>query len=227
MTDFKIKAIKRDRSAKETRKNGMVPAVIYGKKFDNQSLELEATEFIRLYKEAGSSNLVDLEIDGNNIKTLIHDIQRDPLKNAITHADFLKIDMKEKIRTGIPLEFVGETDLVIQQEGSLLTNKDSVEVECLPADLVDHINVDISLLTEFDMNIKVSDLRVPSGIEVLDDPEEVIALVQPPRSEEELEALNEEVVEDVEAVEVENAGEAPAEGEEAEVENKPEEKKKE
>lgn len=227
MTDFKIKAIKRDRSAKETRKNGMVPAVIYGKKYDNQSLELEATEFIRLYKEAGSSNLVDLEIDGNNIKTLIHDIQRDPLKNAITHADFLKIDMKEKIRTEIPLEFVGETDLVIQQEGSLLTNKDSIEVECLPADLVDHINIDISVLTSFDMNIKVSDLRVPSGIEVLDDPEEVIALVQPPRSEEELEALNEEVVEDVEAIEVENAGEAPVEGEEGESEDKKDEKKEE
>lgn len=208
MTDFKFKATKREKSAKELRRNGLIPAVIYGKKFENQSIEVDAKEFTHLYREAGSSNLVDLNIDGKTVKTLIHEIQRNPLNNNISHIDFLKIDMKEKIRTEIPLEFVGETVLVIDQEGSLITSKDAVEVECLPSDLVDHINVDISVLTDFDMNIKVEDLKVPAGMEILDDPEEVIALVQPPRSEEELEALDEDVVEDVEAIEVENAGEA-------------------
>lgn len=222
MTDFKIKAQKRQHTARQSRKNGMVPAVIYGKKFNNEQLELDQIEFSRLFRDAGSSNLVDLLMDGKSVKTLIHEIQKDPYKNTIIHVDFLKIDMKEKIRTEIPLEFVGETDLMIQQEGSLITNKDSVEVECLPSDLVDHINVDISVLTDFDMNIKVEDLRVPAGIEILDDSEEVIALVQPPRSEEELAELDEEVVEDVEAIEVENAGEAPAEGEESSEEKKEE-----
>jgi len=220
MTDFKFKAQKRDKAAKELRRNGLIPAVIYGKKFENIGLELDSHEFLLLFRDAGSSNLVDLNIDGKSVKTLIHDVQHHPMTNAIIHVDFLKIDMKEKIRTEIPLEFVGETSLVIDQEGSLITSKDAVEVECLPADLVDHINVDISTLTSFDMNIKVADLRVPAGMEILDDPEEVVALVQPPRSEEELEALDEEVVEDVEAIEVENAGEAPAEGEEAAKEDK-------
>jgi len=215
MTDFKFKAAKRDKPAKELRRLGLIPAVIYGKKFENESLVVDSLEFNKLYREAGSSNLVDLNIDGKSVKTLIHDIQRHPIHNAIVHIDFLKINMKEKITTEIPLEFVGETTLVIDQEGSLITNKDSIEVECLPSDLVDHIDVDVSALTDFDMNIKVSDLRIPEGMELLDDPEEVVALVQPPRSEEELEALDEAVVEDVEAVEVENAGEAAVDGEES------------
>ena len=213
MTDYKFKAAKRDKKASELRQSGMIPAVIYGKKFENTTLQVDLKEFSLLYREAGSSNLVDLSFGDKSVKSLIHDVQRHPMTNTIIHVDFLKIDMKEKLKTEIPFEFVGETSLVIDQEGSLITSKDTVEVECLPTDLVDHIDVDISVLTEFDMNIKVSDLRVPEGIEILDDPEEVIAIVQPPRSEEELEALDEDVVEDVDAVEVEQAGEEAAEGE--------------
>ena len=139
---------------------------------------------------------------------------------------FRSVDMKEKIKTEIPLEFIGETILVVDQEGSLIVNKDALEVECLPSDLVDHIDVDISSLTDFDQNIKVSDIIVPTTIEILDEPEEVVALVQPPRSEEEMEALEEAVVEDVEAVEVEQGKEEEAiEGEESK--EKPEDKKEE
>lgn len=215
MTEFTFKVQVREGKARQTRTNGLIPAIIYGKNFENIKLALEEIAFNRLYKEAGTSNLIDLDIDGKKMKALISDVQLNPLNSKFVHIDFQKIDMKEKIKTEIPIEIVGETSLVVEQEGSLIVNKDAVEVECLPADLVDHINVDVSILTDFDQNIKVADLRVPAGVEILDDPEEVIVLVQPPRSEEELEALNEEVVEDVEAVEVENAGEeTPVEGEE-------------
>lgn len=216
MTNFKVNAEKRNQPAKEVRISNKIPAVIYGKNFKNVNLALDEVTFNRIFKEAGSSNLIDLDFGDENAKVLVHDIQRHPVSDKILHVDFLKIDMKEKIKTEIPLEFMGETALVIEQEGSLITNKDSLEVECLPNDLVDHIKVDISVLTEFEQNIKVSDLKAPQGIEILDDPEEVVALVQPPRSDEELEALEEEVVEDVSAVEVEEKGkEEPAEGEEA------------
>jgi len=216
MTDFTFEAEKVDAKAKakELRDQNKIPAIVYGKNFDNQKLALDQTNFNRLYKDAGSSNLIDLTIGADSAKVLIHDIQLHPINGKIMHVDFLKIDMKEKIKTEIPLEIVGETALVIEQEGSLITSKDAVTVECLPNDLVDHIKVDVSALTEFDQNIKVSDLKVPQGIEILDDPEEVIVLVQPPRSDEELEALEEAVVEDVEAVEVEQKGEEAAEGEE-------------
>jgi len=214
MTNFTFEAEKVDAKAKDLRNQGKIPAIIYGKDFDNQKLALDQTNFNRLYKEAGSSNLIDLKVGGESVKVLIHDVQLHPLDGKILHVDFMKIDMKAKIKTEVPLEIIGETPLVIEQEGSLITNKDAVEVECLPNDLVDHIKVDISTLTDFDQNIKVSDLVAPQGIEILDDPEEVIVLVQPPRSDEELEALEEAVVEDVEAVEVEQKGEEVAEGEE-------------
>ena len=225
MTEFTFKALKREEKVNQTRKNGNIPAIIYGKNYDNVKLALEEIAFNRLYREAGTSNLIDLDIDGHKVKALISDVQIDPVTGHFVHIDFQKIDMKEKIRTEVPIEVVGETVLVVEQEGSLIINKDAVEVECLPADLVDHIDIDVSVLTEFDQNIKVADLRVPAGIEILDDLEEVIALVQPPRSEEELEALDEEIVEDVESIEVENAGEVPAEGEEGESESAPAEEK--
>lgn len=216
MADFKVSAEKRNQPAKEIRMNKKIPAIIYGKNYKNVNLALDEVTFNRIYKEAGSSNLIDLIFDGESAKVLVHDVQQHPVSEEILHVDFLKIDMKEKIKTEIPLEFVGETPLVIEQEGSLITNKDAVQVECLPNDLVDHIKVDISVLTEFEQNIKVSDIKAPQGVEILDDPEEVVALVQPPRSDEEIEALEEEVVENVEAVEVEEKGkeEEAAEGEE-------------
>lgn len=214
MADFTFSAVARKQDAKKTRQAGNIPAVIYGKGFDPVSVAVEEVGFNRLFKEAGSSNLVDLDFDNEKTKVLIHDIQTNPVSEKIEHVDFYKVNLKEKIKTEIPLQIVGETDLVINQEGSLIMNKDAVEVECLPTDLVDHIDVDVSILTDFEQNIKVADLRVPDTIEIMDDPEEVVVLVQPPRSDEELEALEEEVVEDVEAVEVE--GKAPEEGEEAE-----------
>lgn len=216
MTDFNLSAKSCDEKAKKIRQDDKIPAIVYGKNFDNKKVCVDKFAFMRLFREAGSSNLVDLNIDDKeNEKVLIHDTEVHPIDGSIEHIDFLKINMKEKIKTEIPIEYVGETPLVVEQEGSFIANKDSVEVECLPSDLVDHIDVDISGLTEFDQNIRIADIKVPSTIEIINDPEEVIALVQPPRSEEELAALDEEVVEDVEAVEVEKGGEKPEEGEEA------------
>ncbi|MFA7244079.1 MAG: 50S ribosomal protein L25 [Patescibacteria group bacterium] len=212
MTDFTFSAEKREENAKKIRNAGKIPAIIYGKGFDPINISVDETAFNRLFRDAGSSNLVDLGVGDQKIKVLIHEIQTNPVTEKIEHIDFYKVNLKEKIKTEIPLEIIGETDLVINQEGSMIMNKDAVEVECLPSDLVDHIDVDVSVLTDFEQNIKVGDLRVSDKIEILDDPEEVVVIVQPPRSEEELEALNEEVVENVEAVEVEGE---KAEGEEA------------
>lgn len=208
MTDFEFEAKIRINTAKKCRQSGFIPAVVYGKKIKNINIELPAIDFSRVFKSAGTSNLINLILDNNDkLKVLVQDIQLHPVTNGIEHVDLFKVDMKEKIKTDIPLEFIGDNSLVIDQEGTLITNKDSVEVECLPSDLVDHLDIDISVISNWDINIKVSDIKAPSGIEILDDMEEVVALIQPPRSEEELEALDEEVVEDVEAVEVENAGE--------------------
>ncbi|MFA4995552.1 MAG: 50S ribosomal protein L25 [Patescibacteria group bacterium] len=222
MTDFKLDAKLRQDAPNKTRNEGFVPAIVYGKGFDNIQIALEKISFMKLFKEAGTSNLIDLVIDGGkSVKTLINDIQLDPIKSDIIHVDFYKVNMKEKIHAEVPLKFVGDSIAVIDKEGSLITSKDSIEVECLPADLIPELEVDISVLDDFEKNIKISDLKLPEGIEIQDDPEEIIAHVEEPRSEQELEELETEVVEDVSAIEVENKGEeTPAEGEGEKAEEK-------
>ncbi len=212
MTDFKLEASIRDEKPKAVRREGFIPAIIYGNDYKNQNVKFEKVSFLRLFKEAGTSNLVEIIIDGHKpVKTLVREVQLDPIRSEILHVDLFKVNMKEKIQAEIPLEFIGDSAAVVNLEGSLITSKDSVEVECLPGDLVSEIQIDISVLDDFDKNIKVEDIKVPTGIEILDDPEEVVAFVQEPRSEEELEALETEVVEDISAVEVETKeGAVPA-----------------
>jgi len=217
MTDFKLKVTTRTDKAKHLRADGKIPAVVYGKNFENKSIALDKIIFSQTFKAAGTSNLIELAIDGDKpFKTLVHDLEKDPITGEIIHVDFFKVNMKEKIHAEIPLHFVGDSPAVMNLEGSLITPVDTIEIECLPADLPSAIEVDIAILDDFEKNIKISDLNIPEGVEVQNDPEEIIVFVQEPRSEEEMAELETEVVEDVEAVEVENKGEeAPAEGDEA------------
>lgn len=228
MTEFKLKAEARIEKAKILRQMGQVPAIVYGKGFDNMAISLEKVAFNHLFREAGTSNLIDLAIDEEKpFKTLVHDLQKNPMTEEIIHVDFFKVNMKEKIHAEVPLSFIGESTAVIDLDGSLITPVDSIEVECLPADLPSEIEVDISILDDFEKNIKISDLKIPEGVEILSEPEEVVVFVQEPRSEEELAELDAAVEENVEAVEVEHTGEeAPAEGEaaDADIEKKPDEK---
>lgn len=208
MSDYKFETKSRNEKPNMTRKSGLIPAIIYGKNFENEKVSLNEITFNHLFREAGTSNLIDISIDGNQpFKTLVHDIQKDPINGKMLHVDFIKVNMKEKIHAEIPLEFVGESNAVINLEGSLITPIDSIEVECLPGDLVSEIKVDISVLDDFEKNIKISDLPIPAGIEVQNEPEEVVVFVQEPRSEEELAELEEVVEENVEAIEVEHKGE--------------------
>lgn len=215
MTEFKIQAEIRETTAKEAKRAGKIAGVVYGNNFGNSSISIEKVALNKLFKAAGTSNLVELSIDGaKGINTLIHDLQRDVLTGEIIHVDFLQVNMKNKIHAEIPLSFVGESVLIVEKEGTLITPKDSIEVECLPGDLISELEVDISVLDDFEKDLRVSDLKVPAGIEILDDADEVIAHVEEPRSDEELAELDTEVVEDVTAIEVENKGEdAPAEEE--------------
>lgn len=206
-----------DEKAKNIRNEQKIPAVVYGNDFENKTISIDKLVFNKVYAEAGESSLINLKIDSEPmLKVLVHDIQKDAVTGDIVHIDFYKVNMKEKIRTAIPIVEVGESPAVVDLEGAFITNKDEVEVECLPADLIPEIEVDISVLKSLDDVVKVSDLKVPAGIEILDDPDEVIFLIQPPRSEEEMAELEEKPEEDVESVEVEGekpAGEESADGE--------------
>lgn len=213
--EYELSALSRaDEKAKSIRNEKKIPAVVYGNDFKNTSIAIDAAIFNKIFAQAGESSLINLKIESEPaIKVLVHDIQKNPVTGDIIHIDFYKVNMKEKIKTAIPIVETGEAPAVLDLEGALINNKDEVEVECLPGDLIPEIVVDISVLKTFDDVIKVSDLKVPAGIEILDDAEEVIFLIQPPRTDEELAELEEEVKEDVEAVE--GVADKPAEGGEA------------
>lgn len=197
MTQEKIslKASKREITGKKVsqiRKAGFIPAVLYGNKIEPQAISINMLDFVKAFEKAGTSSLIDLKIDeASQIKVLTHEPQIDPVRGFPIHVDFYKVRMDEKIKTEIPLEFIGESDAEKNQDGTLVTNRDNVEVECLPSDLVHNIEIDITSLKTFEDQITVADIKIPQGIEILTDMEEVIAFVEPPRSEEEMAELEE------------------------------------
>lgn len=199
MEKIKLQAKKRDVVGKglaAVRNEGLVPAVLYGKGKENINLSVNKKEFDHTYKLSGESSLILLELEGEKAKNvLIKDISKDPVYGSVLHVDFYQVKMSEKITTNIPLVFIGDSKAVIDLSGSLITNKDEVEVECLPGDLPHEIEVDISVLEDFESVLHIRDIKVPEGVEIKDDPEETLALVEPPRSEEEMAELEEPVVE--------------------------------
>lgn len=227
---FTLEAQKRDvlgRKAKQIRKTGSNLAVLYGLKKEPIPLTINSFDFVRLYEKAGTSSLVDVVIDGAPAeKALIGEIQLHPVTNRLRHVDFKRVDMDTKITTSISLAFVGESMAVKGLNGSLTTQIDNVDAECLPSDLVSEIEVDLGALETFEDSIYVRDLNVSDKLTILTDGDQLIATVNPPRSEEEMEALDSEVIEDVSAVDVEEKGKLE-EGEEDEGDAKAEEKKSE
>ncbi len=184
------------------RREGTVPAVVYGHGVATVPIEVNEKQFLSTFEAAGESSLIDLAIgEEAPVKVLIHDIQSDPRNGRILHVDFYRVRMTEKITTDIKLVFTGVSPAVKEQGGVLVKNLTDVKVRCLPQDLLPEIPVDITALKGFEDRITITDLHLPSTIEVLGSTDDVVASVTPPRSEAELAALEETVVEAVETVE--------------------------
>jgi large subunit ribosomal protein L25 len=220
MQHARIEAQTRDTHGRKTnilRSEGKVPAVMYGFETEPKNIVLDRNAFMKVYAQSGESTVVDLEIDGAKHPVLIAEIQRDPLTDFITHADFRRVDPKRKIEAKIPLKLVGVPAAVKELGGTLLQTLEEIEVMSLPDALVHEIEVDATKLVTFDDVIRVKDIVVPEGIEVKSDLEQAVASVQPPRSEEEMAALDAAVDADVSKVEVltEKKDEPAAEGAEA------------
>lgn len=178
---------------------GKTPAVVYGHGADTLVVSADTRELEKAFAQAGGNKIVGLKIDDNRQKNaLFHQVQTDVRNGSIKHADFYLVKMNEKLKTEIPLHMVGESTAVYQQEGSLVRPLETVEVEALPADLPESIEYDISVLDDFDKSITVGDLKVPAGVEILTPVEELVAKVEPPRSDEELEELDAEIDEKAE-----------------------------
>lgn len=204
----------RGRKVNKGRRDGLVPAVIYGNKIESQSLWVNALELKRLLRKTGESTIIDLQIDGKDDRNvLIHEIQRHGISNQFKHVDFFQVRMNEKIETEVELVFIGESRAVKELGGILVKNIDKVMVKCLPADLPSHIDVDISLIDSFEKHLTIGDLKVSDRVEIEIDTETVVALATPPRTEEDLAALEEKVEADVTKVAGVVKEESPAEEE--------------
>ena len=194
--------------AAHIREQSLIPGVVYGNKVENKILSVRRSEFEKVYTGAGASNLLDLVIeDGSQVPVLIHDVQRDPRINEVVHIDFYQVNMAEKLNANLPLKFIGESKAVKGLGGILIKNFSHIEVHCLPQDLVPEIIVDISVLQTFEDTIKIKDLTVPSGIEVLVTPTAIVATVTAPLTDEELKkSLEGKPETNIEDVKVEEKG---------------------
>lgn len=218
MEKIVLKAQPREEKQKQNRRlraGGQTPAVIYGHGTVSTAIKLDSRGLEQAFAQAGTNKIIAVEIEGDKAKNaLFHDVARHPRTGAIEHADFYVVRMDEKVKTEVPVHFTGESTAVYQDDGTLVKNIEMVEVEALPANLPEHFEVDISGLDDFEKSIHIRDLAAIEGVEILNDPDELIVKVDPPRSEEELaeldeapvEELPEDVIEEQEAVTEENEG---------------------
>ncbi len=170
------------RDAKTLRNAGSIPAELYGHNTDNQHLTVNAIEFEKVLRKAGESTIIELDMaNGGKKNVLIQDVQYHYLNSQPIHVDFFEVSMTEKLTATVPIEFIGESAAVKVLGGTLLKVLTEVEVECLPADLPQHFEVDISKLATFEDAITVADIPHDAKVEIQGDPEEFIAKVQPPR----------------------------------------------
>ena len=189
MTEIKLDASirsKKSNKAKKIRINGFVPAVIYGPGAISRNLKVKSYNFERVFNVAGETNLIDLTIDNEQaIKVIIKDIQRDGVKDDIIHVDFYRIDMNKKISTEIPFNFINGSKAVQELGGTIIKNMDSAGIECLPGDLIDHIDIDLSKLENLGDVVRIADLTLPPAITITSKQDEIIVSVIEPRKIEE------------------------------------------
>lgn len=186
---------------------GTVPGILYGPKIKNILLEIDSKEFEKIYKEAGESSLVSLELEGEGgakkkFSVMIHDVQTDSLSRKPVHIDLFQPDLSEEIEVAIPLVFEGESPAVKDWGGTLVKNIHEIHVRALPQNLPHEIKVNVETLKTLEDVILIENLSVSDGVKILKDPKEIVAQAKAAQKvEEELIKPIEEKVEEVQKVE--------------------------
>ena len=171
------------KKVKQLRREGVLPANVYGRGLDSVPIQLDTREFLRIVRGTGVRAMFDLNIEGEPSPRLVlirgldrHGGMGDPI-----HVDFFQVDLQRPLVTAVPVSLVGTAPAVKDLGGTLIYGAESVQVRCLPMDIPDVFEIDISILTGFDRSITVGDLEVPENVELLIDPSVNIATVNPPR----------------------------------------------
>jgi|SRR5579871_3655149 len=175
-----LKVTKREvfgKKLKALRREGILPGNIYGKGVTSLAVQVPTKEFLDLYKEVGATGLIDVEVGGETRPVLIHDVHVDHVNHVPLHADFFQVNLKEKVRTMVPVVIVGTPKAIEDKLGELLQTLNEVEVEALPADLPEKFEVDVTHLAAVDEQIAITDLKKPNGVEILNEPTTVVAKI--------------------------------------------------
>ncbi|HKF16154.1 MAG TPA: 50S ribosomal protein L25 [Candidatus Dormibacteraeota bacterium] len=216
---MQLNAIKREitgKASRRLRREGKLPAVVYGQRAASAIIELDNREFERVFARSGRTQLIDLVIDsGRPHKVLIKEVQLSPRRNTVLHVDFHQVSLRERLQVDVPVVVTGEAEPVRAGEADVLQVLHAVKVECMPTRIPELIEVDVSDLPEVDAAVRLSDLHVPEGVTVIGDPDDVVVklaarrVVEVEEEEAAAEAVEEEAAPAAEAAE---GAAAPEEG---------------
>lgn len=202
MDTIKLEATRRDvigKKVKVLRREGKLPAIIYGKDTEPLPILLDLLETTRILREVSRATILSIDVEGEDFTALVRERQRGILTGEYEHIDFLAISMTETVRTQVNIFVEGKSPAEEEFGAIVMTGADSVEVEALPADLPESLTVDVSGLTSIGDTITVADLELPKGVSILSEPTEMLAVITLPAAEiveeeeEDLELLDEDV----------------------------------
>ncbi len=211
MSQHRLKAQTRQqtgRQVKKLRQVGQVPANVFGKGIKSANVQVEEKTLLQLLKEVGESGLVYLQVEGEaeDRPVMIAELRRHPVSGQLQHLALHQVDLKEKTTAAVPVKLVGESSAVEEKLGILVQQLSEIELEALPADMPDHVEVDVSVLTAVGQAIYVQNVQLNAKLTIQSDPEAIVAKIEPLAAEEPKEAPVTEVT-------AEGAAVTPVEGE--------------
>jgi large subunit ribosomal protein L25 len=165
------------KKVKKLRREGLLPANVYGKNLQSTALQIKLADFEAVFKQTGETGLVDLQINGKAKPVLIKNLQKNYHSNTPLHADFYQVNLKEKIKAMIPVIVTGEPQAVIDKVGMLLQTISDVEIEALPDKLPENIEISVEHLAELNQSVTVGDLQAPEGVTILSDAAQTVAKI--------------------------------------------------
>ena len=195
------------RKVKKLRREGILPGNVFGKGIKSLAVEVDLKEFSEVFKKAGETHVIYLEISKKQKPVLIQNVQLDPVSDDYLHVDFMQVDLTKKVTASVPVEVVGESEAEKTGLGTVVQYINEVEVECLPTDIPEQIQADISKLKTLEDTVVVADLKTSDKVTVLNEADQILVKV---------EEVKEEVEEEVVAQEEEKEQEKETESEKEE-----------
>jgi len=177
---MQLKGLPRQPLGKRSRRlvrEGKIPAIVYGHNTEPTPIVLDRLEFQKVFVKSGRTHLVDLAIDGRTEKVLVREIQTHPRRLGPIHVDFYQVNLQEKIEVEVPVHLVGESAAVKRGDADILQPMHSVRIEVLPSEIPEAFEVDLTPLEEIESELRVSELTVPKGVTILDDPEDLVVKI--------------------------------------------------